>query len=216
MIYIITIAAIAAIISGSVYVARRSDGGETTTIDPEPKTRWWSRRKRPPRTLSQWILATNRPEAPALASWYNNLSHRDKKRLRKQLEAFCKEYDLKLAWVVRGQLTYSTAFRQSAEATVINYLRAVQHGTQSQAHAALHDRFRKWQRRPLSRKNRPITQKLFDTLQQSGVIEPMPSNLLLARNRKRSRYVASTLLATATADEERFHTHFKQIVDVEN
>ena len=136
----------------------------------------------------------------AFEEWLKNLDENEVKALTRQTEKFCKASRLDLRWLTNSNAQKDPILSQGIGASVLAYLIAYWEAHEVQDRAAAFTVYERWQSNPTSRRNRPLTQALFDELSQRGAVPALPASLALASQKKRLEYIVSAIQDVAERD----------------
>lgn len=136
----------------------------------------------------------------AFNQWLKNLDEAEVRALTGRIEEFCKASRLDLHGLMNGNAQKDPILAEGIGAGVVAYLIAYFEAHEIQDRAAAFDIYEKWQRNPAGRRNRPLTQDLFDQLSEQGSVPALPANMALASHRKRISYLIAAIQNAAERD----------------
>lgn len=136
----------------------------------------------------------------AFEQWLKNLDEDEVKELTRRAAKFCKTSRFDLRWLTNSEANKDSTLSQGMEASIVAYLIAYWEAHEIQDRAAAFQIYEKWRSNPGSRRNRPLTQALFDKLSERAATPPLPPNLVLASDKKRLEYIVSAIRETAERD----------------
>lgn len=147
----------------------------------------------------------------AFEQWLKNLDEDEVKALTGRTEKFCKASRLDLRWLMNSNAQKDPTLSQGVGASVVAYLIAYWEAHEVQDRAAAFIVYEKWQSNPTSRRNRPLTQALFDRLSERGAVSALPANLALASQNKRLEYIVSAIQRVAERDVDVVYSAIEDI-----
>jgi hypothetical protein len=177
-------------------------------------SRWFKRfrRQNSGRQVQEWATLSSLHEEhdllqglpdekqQAFDQWLKNLDEDQVRTLTKQIEKFCKASQLDLRGLMNGSAQKDPILAQGIGASVVAYLLAYWEAHEVQDRAAAFAIYERWQSKPAGRRNRPLTQALFDKLSEQGSVPVLPSNLALASQRERLAYIVAAIQNAAERD----------------
>lgn len=145
--------------------------------------------------FKNWI-AVNIPKDDPLREWLLSLPEEAIEALTRQLAAFCQDLNLELEWLVNNKLDLET--RQQLEQIVISYCRSCLKAVEIQPQIVTFRNYARFMDRLGNQKQ--VTYQLLDTLNQKGLVDAPPPDLLTGSVNERLAYVRQVIRTAAQRD----------------
>ncbi|NDJ60862.1 MAG: hypothetical protein GYB67_07035 [Chloroflexi bacterium] len=164
--------------------------------------------------FKDWVDSDLKDE-PQLRTWLLGLPEEAIRALVIQLDEFCQELSIELAWLVSGDLNVEPSTRAVVRDVVVTYCKMCLKAVQIQPDVSA---FRVYQDilAGLERGERqPLAQQLLAKLRENNLAEPPPPNLVLATAPDRRRYAVETIREAATRDRTKFKAIWQEVLTQE-
>ncbi len=148
---------------------------------------------------------------PEIRDWLLSLPPVALRALTMQLDGFCQELNIRLAWLVDETLDTEPAAREVVRDVVLMYcrncLRAVELQPRVNAFRGYQDVLAQIRRGEAQ----TFGQKLLSALQQAGLVTSTEPSLVLATPAERRHYTADSIREAAKRDQEAFYNAWAQV-----
>lgn len=145
-------------------------------------------------------------------TWLASLSDEELKHFIQRLGAFCKDSHFQLSWLFDSDVQPDAQTKQALEEAVLLFALSRWQAARVNPSITAFNRFLAWQKNPLSKEHKAMTQKLFAKLVEKGLITEPPASLLLLSEEERRNYVMQAIQNIAENDKQALLAIFKEVL----
>lgn len=145
--------------------------------------------------LRRWI-GTHADIDPGLQYWVSRLTTAEASVLVELLTGYCTSLNWELSWLFTPQMEKAPALQQAIEEGVIAYARSILASLQLSDDAHAYKAYLTLVQKPTNRKQFALIQKLYNTLNESGLVTPVATKRTwLRRQPTRKQQIAAVYQA---------------------
>jgi hypothetical protein len=166
----------------------------------------------PPAAFRAWI-DNDLKENPALRDWLLSLPNEGFAMLTDRVVKFCADLNIRLSWLVQGEIAVAPPLRQAVKTIVVDYLEVCWEALRHQADIGIFDKYHALISHPADARYRDARRALFTRLIAEGLAEPLPTyELIMASELQRQSMAARAIREAAAKDWVRFGQIFAEVL----
>lgn len=154
--------------------------------------------------LRAW-LHTALADQPDAQEWMAGLNDPAFATLQQQMQAFCANQQIDLAWLGTPALAQDPALQATVQAVVLHYVQAQHQAANVQAELRAFKTWLALTERPYSHEYQPLVHQLYTRLVKAGLTEPARPEALLATEKLRVEHMLQAIQAAAEANRPAFY-----------
>lgn len=156
-------------------------------------------------------------ENPALRDWLLALPDDGFSLLTDRVLKFCADLNIRLSWLVQGEIAVTPLLRQSLKTIVVDYLEVCWEAVRHQADIGIFEKYHVLISQTADARYRDTRRALHTRLITEGLAESIPSyELIMASELQRQTIAAEAIRKAAAKDWDRFSKILAELLTAEN
>jgi hypothetical protein len=161
-----------------------------------------------------WAGSALTTKEKGLKSWIEDLSLEEAKVFAGQVDAFCADMNMDLAWLVDEKLDKDPQLEKAAKSIVISYCVACWEAMQAQNDFKVFTTYQSMIDKPSTKANQALSQKLFTELVKQDMAPAISPELFVASEKEKQAQVMESIQQAADSNQAKFNTIFKQVLEI--